>query len=82
MDKLCQAATKDSCMVQDQMGKRAVLESNKKKLFGDFEFNLNKTTMERRPDLILEDYQLKNVWLVDIACPIENNIDEQLVEKL
>ena len=40
-----------------------VLENSTQKLVWDFEFNLNKTTTCRRPDLVLEDKEIKKMDL-------------------
>ena len=37
---------------------------------------MRKTTTARRPDLILEDEAAKKIWVIDMACPMEKNIDE------
>ena len=47
----------------------------------DFEFNLRKTTTPRRPDLILEEKEKKNIWICDMACPQENNIEKKRIDK-
>ena len=52
------------------------------KLVWDFEFNLHKTTMARRPDLILEDKEKKKIWICDMACPQQRNIETKRIEKL
>ena len=41
-----------------------VLENARAKLLWDFEFNLQKTTAARRPDLILEDKEKKYIGYV------------------
>ena len=60
----------------------AVFENDKRKLVWDFEFNLRKTTKARRPDLILEDKEKKKIWLCDMACPQQRNIETERIEKL
>ena len=47
------------------------------KLVWDFEFNLWKVIAARRPDLILEDKEKKNIWICDMACPQEINVEEK-----
>ena len=59
-----------------------VLESPQYKLCWDFEFSMRKTTSARRPDLVLEDKEGKTIFLVDMACPVEKNIEEKISEKL
>ena len=59
-----------------------VLENNKVKLVWDFEFHLRKTTIARRPDLILELKTDKKIWICDMAYPQQNNIGAKRTEKL
>ena len=59
-----------------------VIENNKGKLVWDFEFHLRKTTTARRLDLILEDKEKKKIWICDMACPQQRNIDTKRLEKL
>ena len=59
-----------------------VFENDKGKLVWDFEFNLRKTTTARRPDLILEDKEKKKIWICDMACPQQRNIEIKRIEKL
>ena len=58
------------------------LENNKVKLVWDFEFHLRKTTIARRPDLILELKTDKKIWICDMAYPQQNNIGAKRTEKL
>ena len=59
-----------------------VLENENAKLIWDFEFKMRKTTKARRPDLTLEDKITKKIWICDMACPQEINIEDKRVEKL
>ena len=58
-----------------------VLENPQAKLVWHFDFNLRKTTTSRRPDLILEEKQTKIIWICDMACPQEKNIENKILEK-
>ena len=58
-----------------------VLESKDAKSVWDFEFHLRKTTTSRRPDLTLEDKQKKTIWICDMACPQERNIETKMNDK-
>ena len=58
-----------------------VLEDARAKLLWDFEFNLRKTTAARRPYLILEDKEKKYIWIGDMECPQEINVEEKTNEK-
>ena len=55
------------------------MENDKFKLMWDFEFKLRKYDKAtcRRPDLTLEDMVGKRIWLVDMACPEEQSIEEK-----
>ena len=59
-----------------------VLENGKTKLVWDFEFNLRKTNTSRRLDLILEDKESRKIWICDMACPQQQNIEAKRLEKL
>ena len=59
-----------------------VLENDKAKLVWDFQFNLWKTETTRRPDLILETKFEKQIWICDMACPMQQNIDMKRRDKL
>ena len=62
--------------------KGTVLENENGKIIWDFEFKTRKKTRARRPDLILEDRKNKKIFIVDMACPMEENIEEKRREKL
>ena len=57
------------------------LEGNGKKMMWDFEYKLRKYEIARRPDLTLEDTKERRIWLVDLACPQEDNIQAKEMEK-
>ena len=59
-----------------------VLERGGKKLIWDFEFKMRRETTARRPDLVLEDADSKRIWIVDMACPMDENVVEKFTEKL
>ena len=46
-----------------------------------FEYCMRKTSSARRPDLTLEDLQERKIWLIDMACPSDSNIENKLREK-
>ena len=68
-------------MVSRKVERGHDLENSQAKLVWDFEFNLRKKTTSRRPDLILEEKQTKTIWICDMACPQENNIEKTRLEK-
>ena len=62
--------------------KGTVLENKRAKMIWDFEFRTRKTTRARRPDVVLEDKELMRLYILDMACPMEENIEEKRKEKL
>ena len=58
------------------------LENETERLVWDFEVHLRKTTMMRRSDLTLEDKAKKKIWICDMACPQQRNIEAKRLEKL
>ena len=50
-------------------------------LSGTFEYHLRKTTTYTRQDLTLEDKERKMIWLCDVACPQEDNINIKINDK-
>lgn len=67
---------------QQRWVKGHVVENDKFKMVWDFEYKLRKYNKSRRPDLTLEDRDGKHIWLVDMACPQEQNIEAKHREKL
>ena len=62
--------------------KGTVLEKEGKKLIWDFEFKARKKTSARRPDLVLEDNKEKKIIIIDMSCPMEENVEEKRQDKL
>ena len=58
-----------------------VLENSQVKLVWNFEYNLLKTVTPSRPDLILKEMQKKTIWICDMACLQQNNIEKKRLEK-
>ena len=52
-----------------------VLKNGRAKLVWDFEYHHRTTATYRRPDLTLEDKERKMLWLCDMACPKEDNVN-------
>ena len=48
----------------------------------DFQFKLIKTEKARRPDLILEDKEERQIFIVDMAIPMEMNVEKKRRSKL
>lgn len=62
--------------------KGKVLENEKAKMVWDFEFKTRKKTKARRPDVILEDKEFKEIYIVDMSCPMEENVEKKRGEKI
>ena len=56
--------------------------NHKAKLVWDFEFHLRNTTTARRPNLILELKEDEKIWICDMVCPQQNNIETKRIEKM
>ena len=67
---------------KDKWEKEKVFENMKGKLVWDFEYKLRLSSSARRPDLTLEDKESKRIWICDMACLQENNIEAKVKEKL
>lgn len=67
---------------KEKWTKGKVIENHNRKLCWDFEYNLRKTTTARRPDVTIEMREEKKIWLIDMACPSEYNVEEKHQEKL
>ena len=80
--KITKLVPDDTKWYMTSWGMGKVLENKDYKLLWDFEFKTRKTTTSRRPDLILEDNREKSIYIIDMSCPMEENIDEKRVEKL
>ena len=59
-----------------------VVEGKGKKVLWDFEFVARKKNIHRRPDVIIEDEVKKEIFIIDMACPMECNILQKVNEKL
>ena len=71
----------DMIWYEERWKRGTVIENDKAKLLWDFEFNLRKTTTSRRPDLILEEKEKKKIWICDMACPQQHNIENKKTGK-
>ena len=74
--------SKDTVWYNERWERGTVMENDKGKLVWDFGFHLRKTTTARRPDLILEDKEKKKIWICDMACPQQRNIQAKRLDKL
>ena len=58
------------------------MENDKLKLMWDFEQKLRKYDKVRRTDITQQDRVEKRIWLENMACSHEQNIEEKHWEKL
>lgn len=59
----------------------AVLESSEYRLYYDRTILTDKTIRHNRPDILLENKQNKEVYLLDIAVPNTQNIEDTITQK-
>ena len=57
-------------------------EANGRKFLWDFEYAMRTTSSARRPDATLEYEDRKVIYLLDMSCPHDNNVEEKHREKL
>ena len=69
-------------LYEQRWDRRTVFENERAKLVWDFEFHLRKTTISRRPDLILKMKEDRKILICDMACPQQQNIDMKRMEQL
>ena len=69
-------------MVCGEMRKGNVIECGGKKLLWDWEYRMRTTCTARGPDLTLEDNETSEIYIVDMACPSENNDVNERSEKI
>ena len=62
--------------------KGKVIERGGKKLMWDWEYRMRTTCTARLPDLILEDNEMNEIYIVDMACPSKNNRVNKRMEKI
>ena len=66
---------------KESWNKGKVIESKDFQLSWDFEYHLRKTTTARRPDVTIE-LKKEKIYLVDMACPNEGNVNAKHLEKI
>ena len=67
---------------KEKWEKGKVLENDRGKLVWDFEYKMSQSSSARRPDITLEDKKTKRIWICNMACPQENNIETKVKEIL
>ena len=67
---------------EEKWEKGKVIERGGKKLLWDWEYRMRTTCTSRRPDLTLEDNEKNEIYIVDMACPSENNKVNKRLEKI
>ena len=72
----------DVVWYEQRWDRGTVFENKRAKLVWDFEFRLRKTTTSRRPDLILETKEDREILICNMACPQQQNINTKRMEKL
>ena len=77
-----QLVSDETIWYKEKWTKGHMIENQQAKLIWDFEYSLNKQTSARRPDLTLEEKQSKQIWICDMSCPMEENINKKISEKL
>ena len=60
----------------------AVTENEKVKILWDFEVRTDRRIHHRRPDIVIVDKENKQVTIIDVAIPSDNNIKEKEIEKI
>ena len=81
-EKEYELVSKDTIWYSERWERGTVMENDKGNLVWVFEFHLSKTTTARRPDLSLEDREKKKIWICDMACPQQRNIQAKRLDKL
>ena len=73
---------KNTKLYKERWKKGRVIENDECKLGWGFEYHLRKIIPARQPDMTIE-YKSKNkIFLIDLACPSENNMNVKHAEKL
>ena len=67
---------------KERWKKGTVIENNECKLCWDFQYHLRKITTARRPNVTIEYKNKNKIFLVDMTCPSENNVNAKHTEKL
>ena len=67
---------------KERWNKGTVIKNDECKLCWDFEYDVRKTKTARQPDVTVEYKNKNKIFLIDMACPSENNVDANHVEKL
>ena len=67
---------------RDRWERGKVIENNGKKLLWDWEHSMKTSCKARRPDLMLEDSEKKEIVLIDMACPNESNKNVKREQKI
>ena len=73
---------KNTKWYKERWNKGTVIGNDECKLCRDFEYDVRKTKTARQPDVTIEYKNKNKIFLIDMACPSENNVDANHVEKL
>ena len=61
---------------KEKWEKGQVIEKDGKKILWDWEHRMRTNCTARRPDLILEDNEKKEIYIIGMACLGERNIEK------
>ena len=73
---------KNTKWYKEKWNRETVTENDECKLSWDFEYHLCKTIKARQPGVTIEYKNKNKIFLIDMACPSENNVDAKHAEKL
>ena len=59
-----------------------VLENKEVKLLYDFNIYTDKKITHRRPDIVIYNKKERKTTLVDVACPMDHNVERKEKEKI
>ena len=66
------------CWYKEKWIKGKVIENGTRRLRWDYEYNMTVVPVEhRRPDLVLEFMDQKEMYILDMACPQEPNVEKK-----
>ena len=60
---------------------KEVVENSKAKIWWNYEWQTPHHCTNRRPDMVVMEKAEKKIWIIDMACPLEKNIEAKEQEK-
>ena len=73
--------TKEAVWYKEKWKRGMVLENKCRRLRWDYEFKTRTYTAHNRPDLVLEYLDKKEMFIIDQACPKDDDVDNKEREK-